>query len=1015
MKRSLCSQFLLFTLLFLSAINGFAQEKITVKGKVTSSADNEGLIGVSVSLKGTSTGAMTDPDGNYSLSVPANGILVFNYVGYETQEVNVDNRTTINIVLVQVSKALEEVIVIGYGTQRKIDITGSTGSIKGAELTKQPVLTATQAAQGKLAGVQIISSGAPGTQPVVRIRGTGTMLAGADPLYVVDGVITSDIRNINSADIVSMDILKDASSTAIYGMRAANGVVLITTKKGSVGKDLRVTYDGNVGFRQVANLVTMASGPQYATYIGDINAGLPPNEQIALPGNQASTEWYDEILRKGFQQNHNISVSGGSEKVNYFFSGSYLTDEGIVLENKYERFTLRSNTDFILSSKVKLGNQLSFSTGQTRDVNLTGAYNDSYRAAPIIESKVDGKYGNTSAFGNVGNPILDIENNDNKLTENRVQGNLYLEYSPITSLQVRSAFGGDFFNNKRRIYQYQFFNTEATFITAGGNQRNDRSLLEIRNDNTFRWVWDNTVTYNHKFDNATLKVLGGVTTEKYTNDNNYGSKKDIPSTKDQWYLSNTGDPETAINDGGGEKWSRTSFIGRVNYDLMNRYLFTATFRADGTSRFPSANRWGFFPSFGFGWILSEENFLKKQTTFDLLKLRASWGRVGNDQVPPNSATSIADTGIPYFFATQPVRGTAITQIVDENLKWEITEEYDIGLDFSAIQGQLSGTIDYYNKKTKDALVRVNLPAILGDADGVYLTNAASFVNRGWEFTINWSHRSNENFKYNIGFNATFNHNEIVGLNQGQALVAGTVGQQSFTTKSDNGQPIGSFFVLQTDGIFQSQAEIDASAQKSAKVGDLRYKDFSGDGQINDDDRVYVGSYQPKMYFGLTGGFTYKDFDFSIDCYGNFGNQIYNGKKGARVNATDNIESDVANSYWRSDRTNTGVPRASRDILPASTYFVESGDFFRINNITLGYTLPKKTLERIKIETLRFYISSQNLLTLKAYSGFTPELVNPASVAATTQTPNADATLAPGIELNAYPTTRTFTFGVNLTF
>ncbi|MBC8081989.1 MAG: SusC/RagA family TonB-linked outer membrane protein, partial [Hymenobacter sp.] len=448
-----------------------AAADLTVTGRVLDETGG-GLPGVNVVVKGTTNGTQTGPDGRYTITAPADATLVFSFVGYTGQEVTVGGRTTVDLTLAPDSKALDEVVVVGYGTQSKRDLTGAVARVDGAELVNQPVQTPTQALQGKIAGVQITNNGQPNSQPVVRIRGTGTLLAGANPLYVVDGVQTTDIRNLSNADIATIDVLKDASAAAIYGVRGANGVIIITTKQGKQGKPV-LSYSGTGGFKQAARLVDMASADQYAGYLRDASP------TTVVPDYSGTTDWYDEILRRSTFQNHNLAVSGASENVKYYFSGNLLQDDGIVIRNKFERLTVRSNTAFTLSDKVTISSQASFSHAEARDVNLGAAYGDAYRAAPVIPAKVGELYGNTSAFGNVGNPVLDIEGNDNELVENRLQGNVGIDVKPIPALTLRTAINVDLNALNRRVYDYQFLNDQNTFITAGGNQRNQRSNLAV--------------------------------------------------------------------------------------------------------------------------------------------------------------------------------------------------------------------------------------------------------------------------------------------------------------------------------------------------------------------------------------------------------------------------------------------------------------------------------------------------------------------------------------------------------
>ncbi|MFT4033423.1 MAG: TonB-dependent receptor [Siphonobacter sp.] len=985
--------------LILSSFSLFAQTPIT--GKVTDATTGETVIGASIRIKGTSQGTVTDTEGKFSLTAPNNTILVVGSIGYDELEVPVHGQTALVIRLNSRGKDLQQVVVVGYGSQRKVDVTGATVSIKGEELVKQPVLTATQAMQGKVAGVQIISSGQPGTSPVIRIRGTGTALAGTAALFVVDGVLTDDISNVNTADIVNVDVLKDASATAIYGSRGANGVVIITTKKGVIGK-MAINYSFNGGFRSAANLVKMANAAEYANYVSAASGTFVNAEST-------STDWYSQILRTGYQQNHNISLSGGSDKGSYFLSAGYLTDQGIVISNQYNRFTLRSNNEYKLSDKVKVGAMASYANGANQLANLGTAYNNAYRAAPIIPGKVNGRYGNTSVYQNVGNPILDIENNNNRVTDNRLQGAGYLEYKPVSWLTFRSSMGADWINANSRVYNRQFNNDTLTFLAPGGNQRNVNSNLSVKNEKTLHWTWDNTVTFHKTFDKHTLTVLAGTTAENYTYAWFSAFRKDVPADPNLWYIG-TGDANTSTNDGSGDKWARNSYIGRVNYNYNDTYLFTSTIRADGSSRFPSNNRWAYFPSVGIGWILTNENFMKSQNIFETLKLRASWGRVGNDRIPSDAFTVTVTPNLAYpFGGGVATTGSAITQIKDPNLKWETTQESDVALEFAALKGRLTGEVGYYNKKASDLLINVKIPSVSGDADGVVLTNAASIRNTGLEVMLNWRGKITEDLTYRVGGNITLNKNSVVGLNGGQPILDGGIGgNQQYTTRTDNGHAVGSFYLLKTLGVFQTADEVNSYKnangvviQPGASPGDFKYQDTDGNGVIDDNDRVFAGAYQPKAYFGINAGVTYKKFDLSFDIYGNVGNQVYNGKKAFRQSVYDNVEAKMAYSRWTPSNGSQTEPIANGGLLPASTYFMESGSFVRLNNITLGYSLPNSLLPKIGIRSIRLFVTGQNLYTLKKYSGFTAELPG-------------DPTKA-GIELNAYPTTKTVAFGLNVGF
>jgi TonB-dependent starch-binding outer membrane protein SusC len=1007
LKKSCLRVLLIPFLVFILPAIGFGQ-KFTVTGQVQGT-DGAPISNVSILEQNTTNGTTSDSSGNFTLNVKdANATLVISSLGYTSQTISLNGRTNISVTL-QGSSAteLEQVVVVGYGTQRKRDITGAISTVKGSEIAKQPVLTATQAIQGKVAGVQIISSGAPNSAPVVRIRGTGSILGGVNPLYVVDGVLTDDIRNINSSDIVSLEVLKDASAAAIYGVRAANGVIIITTKKGRVGK-MQISYDGEAGIRQASHLVQMANSKEYANYINAASVNTGNGSVLVDPSlTNTSTDWYGTILRTAFEQNHNVSISGGSDRVTYFLSTNYLTDEGIVLDNNFKRFTIRSNNEYRLSNKLKITTLISYSRGNTQDVNLGAAYNDAYHAAPIIPSKINGKYGNTSAYQNVGNPVLDIESNNNKYVENRLQGTGAIDYKPVTWLTLHSSVGTELGFNNRTIYGKQFLNDSSTYLVAGGNQYNNLSNLSVQDERNTRWVWDNTATFQKSYNKSDLTFLVGVTAEKIFNNVEVASRSDVPSDPNRRYLSQ-GDPSTQLNNSDADERTRNSYISRLSYAYAGKYLLTATFRADGSSQF--SKRFSYSPSIGLGWVITDEKFMETQKIFNRLKLRGSYGRLGNDNIPLSASIQTLNIGLPYFFNGTYVSGIAFSGLVDKNIRWEQTDESDLGLEFAILNNRLTGEIDVYDKKVNNALIQV--PLLIAGVVNLTTTNVATIDNKGAEISLTWNGTPGKKVGYSISGNASYNKNEVLALNGGQSISSGAAGQSGNTTLTDNGQPIGSFYVLKAEGVFHNQQELAAYVTKSGTpitingqppvLGDLKYEDVNGDGKIDANDRVFAGSYQPKFTFGLNANVTYEAFDLSLGAYGTVGSKIYNGKKAARFNQKDNIEASVANSFWTFKNYTSNVPRAHLSALPQSTYFLESGDFARINNLTIGYTFSQKTLGKYGINHFRIYLTAQNLYTFTKYSGFTPELAS-------------SDPLSQGIELNAYPTTRTFAFGVNLTF
>ncbi len=891
-----------------------------------------------------------------------------------------------------IEKPIDEVVVIGYATAKKKDLTGAMSSIKGSELVAQPVLTATQALQSKMAGVQITNSGAPGSSPNVRIRGTGSVIGGAEPLYVVDGVITDDIRNINTADILSIDVLKDASSTAIYGVRAANGVILITTKRGGSGKP-KLSYDGYAGVKLMANKIAMARPGTYSNYSNEA-AGTNAILKTDITG---ETDWFQTITRPGNMNNHNLSMSGGSESTSYLFSVNYFNENGILNDNNYERVSIRSNNEYRISDRLKFGNNISLTRWNSNNKPFS-LFTDAYNAAPIYDAKnPDGTYGFTT-LSDVGNPLAKLEYTDDKTWGNRFMGNFFTDINLKKNLKFRSSYGIDYDNSRGANYQQRF--------RVSPTQKYDTTTLTQSEMEKYRWIWDNTLTYTPTLKKGHgMQILAGHTAERYDGFEQSFRLDGVPSAKQYRYLNTGRDPvqgfinyQRPIADYG----RRESYLGRVSYNYEGKYLLNASFRRDGSSKFPIQNRWGNFPSVGLGWMVSNENFMKNVRTINSLKIRGSWGRVGNDRINPSEFVTLLSTGLSAVFGDQVVFGSTIAEIKDPNLKWETTEEIDLGVDFEAMNGHIAGVIDFYNKKTIGALFNIPLPGGLGDNNNSMLTNAADILNRGLEVSVRYNKNSKGKFNYSLGVNATFNHNEVLGLGNGLPTNFGSLRNGEFATRVATGQAIGSFWVYETQGVFQTQAEVDAAPHfLGTKPGDFKVIDQNQDGKINDLDRIYAGSYQPKCFMGMNGSFKYANWDLNIDLLGNFGNKVFNGKKTVRYGGNYNIEKAVADARWTPTNNTNTAPRAFNGVPKPTDYFVESGSFVRLNNLTIGYNLPAKIAKKSKVQGYRFFITAQNAFTWKKFSGFSAELPgNP-----------ADA----GIELDIYPTSSTFLTGLSIQF
>jgi TonB-linked SusC/RagA family outer membrane protein len=968
---------------------------ISISGIVTDINGNP-LTGASVQVKGGAAGTSTNAKGEFSLVVPENATLVVSYIGFDTKEIVLNGNTFLNISLAPSGKVSDEVVIVGYGTARKRDLTGSSVSIKGAEIANIPALSATQAIQGKAAGVQIINNGAPGSAPAVRIRGTGSILGGADPLYVVDGIITSDIRNINSADILTVDILKDASSTAIYGARAANGVVLITTKAGN--KKFGINYNAFAGVRLLTHKVQMAGPNLFAVYSNEAaNAPAILAEDIT-----GSTDWYDAITRPAVFQNHNLSVNGGKNKYRYYISGGYLNEDGILEGNNYKRYTVRLNHDYAVTSKLKIGNVLGYSNYRSENKPYN-VFTQAYNAAPIFNIRnADGSFSNTDK-SDIGNPVATLETLHDRSFGNRLTGVLWGEYQIIKGLSFRTSFGIDRERNKGWVYTPEF----ATYLPNGSTatQKNEKSDLRFTGDSIYQWTWDNFFTYERKFGvSHNVKLTAGHTSERRNGWKNTAEIQNgnVPNNKNNWELNFSDTAAGQINkrEPISNYFKRESYFIRANYAFRDKFLVNATLRKDGSSNFSPNNKWGTFPAVGIGWILTKEKFMETQKSFDFLKLRASFGLVGNDAVNAGQFDLTPTQFLYSYFGTDQINGTTVVSIKDPNLQWEVVKEFDFGIEFSAVNNKLTGEIDYYHKKATKALYTIGFPTL--GFGNEFLTNAADILNQGVELSLGWNNRINAHTTYGLRGNVTFNKNNVENIGIGQALIKGDLGNGTTATKTTVGTEIGEFWVYKTSGIFQTDAEVGAYPHLvNAQPGDFKILDMNNDGVIDDKDKYYAGSYQPKFFYGFSGTFNWKQFDFGIEIYGVGGNKVYNAKKGLRYGGNYNVELDVATKRWTPGSGINDYPRAFNGTAPVSDYFLESGAFVRINNISAGYTFRIKNT-RSPFKGFRVYAHAQNPFIFTKYTGFTPELPG-------------TGPLSSGIELNAYPISASYMLGVNVQF
>jgi TonB-linked SusC/RagA family outer membrane protein len=1002
MKKTLL---IIIVLLFALQLN--AQQ--TIRGRVVDDS-NTPLPGVSILVKNTTRGTFSGTDGSYNIAANPADTLIFSMIGMESQKISVGTRTSIDIKLVTSSKQLQEVVVVGYGTQKKMEVTGSVVQVKGTDITKQSTISPISALQGKVAGVQITNSGQPGASPEIRIRGMGTVYGNANPLYVVDGVWYDDISFLNSADIESINILKDASSESIYGVRAANGVVLIQTKKGSRSQLPVVNYNAYVGNQVVTNQITMADGPSYATIINELDVINGSTARYANPGSYGTTDWYHQILGNAFTTNHQLSVAGGGEKSSYNFSLGYLTQDGIVKTNKFDRYTGKFQNDFQVFEFLKLGYALTGSVNNSNDID-NSIFHQLYAAAPIVPVYyADHTYGDPNDF-NVGNsnnfnPQVTMDYFRQKSVNYRLTGNVFADLNLGKHLTFHTSAGTDFGQNEVKNYLPQY--------TATLGQRNSTSVLKVDRAETRNWLIENTLTYENQFNDHNVKLLVGQAAQSYKFYRLSATSQDVPDGSSGDHYLVLGNPANRYVTDEGTFNTVASYFGRLNYSFKGKYLITASIRADGSSKFSGDNRWGIFPSFGAGWVISEESFMKNQTAISLLKLRGSWGKIGNMSVPANLSILTVNNGFVYDGGDGSVAGGAsITTIVPPVTYWERGVGTDFGLEASFLKDKLTAEIDLYNRKTEKAIFDIPILGSLGTTGSNIQGNQATFQNQGIEFLLSWKNRVNDRFSYSISGNVAMNDNKVLSVSTGANPIyqaVGTTGSNNFNTRTVVGEPIGEFYGLKVIGIFQSQSEIDSYKsgegnviQPTANPGDFKFSDTNNDGVIDDKDRVVLGNPNPKFTYGLNTIWTYGAFDLTVDFQGVAGVDIYNANLGLRY-GTENFSEDFYKNRWHGSGTSTSYPSANiggGQNYRSNSFFVENGNYFRVRNAQLGYTLPAAFSQKIKISKFRLYVNAQNALNLFTYKGFSPEI--------------GGAPTKAGVDLSVYPLYATYTFGINVTF
>ena len=987
---------LMLSLIMLLPLSLLAQE-IKVQG-VVKDQTGEAVIGATVMQKGTSNGTVTDFDGNFSLSVPAEATLTISYIGFATQDVAVGGKTEFQIVLKDDSQILSEVVVVGYGTMRKSDLTGAVGSLGAKDMQDSPVSNIGQAIQGKIAGLQVVDAGKPGDNVIIKVRGMGS-INNCDPLVVIDGVPTDlGLNNLNMADVERLDVLKDASATAIYGSRGANGVVMITTKKGKDGKG-KLSLAANIAIQNATKTPKLLNASEYAALNNDMmaNAGYTMNPEWASPSSLGKgTDWVDELLRTGYMQNYTLSYSGGNDKAHYYVSGGLLDQSGIVKSVSYRRFTFQENSDAQVLSWLKFSNNITVSA----DKKEQGSYDlgNTYKALPIYSVKDSngdwtGPEGNSLWYGSTKNPIGPTETDKQKTNGYNFLGNLTAEITFTKWLKFRSTFGIDakfwFADNYTPKYAWKPIATEESSRYKSDNK-------------SFTYLWDNYFLFDYTFAKKHRVGLMAGTSAQWNKFDYLNAQKNIFAFENVHEMDN-GQEMYAI--GGNEtEWALFSYMARATYDYDNKYLLTATLRRDGSSRFGRSKRWGMFPSVSVAWRISEESWFKKTNALSDLKIRIGYGVTGsqasvsNYGYLPSYATSVYPLG--FWGKEQPA--LVSSSLANPNIHWEEVAQANIGFDAVLFNSRAILSVDAYIKNTNDMLVKASIPITSGFEDtSTTYTNAGKVRNTGVEVTLH-----TVNIKGELGWESdlsyTYNKNKIKDLNSDVPYYINQV-NNSYVTMLQKDYPINVFYGYVTDGIFQNQTEVDThSIQPGAEPGDIRFRDLNNDGVINDDDRTVIGNPNPTHMFSLGNNLTYKGFELNIYLQGVAGNKIFNANKIdlTGMSAAYNQTTDVL-SRWHGEGTSNYMPRAvfgdPNQNNRISDRFVENGSYLRLKTISLSYNFPKEWLKVLTIENARLTLSCENVATITSYSGFDPEVgIN-------------------GIDLSTYPISRTFNIGLNFNF
>lgn len=969
-------------------------QSTTYSGRILSVEDEEPLIGVNVLIVNSSKGTITDFNGDFSLEANPGDTLEVSYIGYNTQYITLGNNTTINIRLASASEILDEVVVVGYGTVKKSDLTGSVASVKSEEIVKVPAANALQSLQGKVAGLQISSvSGDPGADPVVRLRGI-TTLNNNDPIAVIDGVITEigAVALLNANDIASIEVLKDASAAAIYGSRGAAGVIIVTTKKGESGRT-RVSFTYEQSFESAEREIDVMDGREFATFINAINPGTY-NNLDALP----DVNWQEEIYQDFAPlSNANLSFSGGSEKYNFYFGLGYFNQEGILPKSALERITGKLNIGFAVTDFAKVGLDLTVLADDKQ--NAPGVVTTALRAWPINEPFLAD--GETFAEVQGGNPLAAIEFQNSNTNRLRSLGNLYLDINFLRGFTFRTSAQFNLAEAKTRSFSPQFF--------VGPLQQNEINDLTYRTQNNTSLIFENTLSYNKSFSKHTINAVVGYTAQDIRQEFLEGFTEGLIREDETFRYLDAGLDDFERVSNNLDRSTLISYLGRVNYVFDSRYLFTVSIRRDGSSRFGVNNRYGNFPSFAAGWNLHNEDFFPDGGIVDNLKIRGSWGIIGNERINNRAQFALITGGNNAVFGPGEnlVGGATFDGGGNPDLKWEETTQFNIGLDATLLEGRVVAEIDYYQKTTNDILVSLEPIGYtgIGSFRSIFF-NAANVENSGIE--LNLSYRDQiQDFTYQIGVLGTTINNKVLDIGEDigadSLIIGGDLGNGQRVTRTAVGQPIGYFFGYETIGVFQNQAEIDANPTLfGQQPGDLRYRDVNGDGVINAQDRVNLGSSIPDLIYGFNAALGYKNFLLSADFQGQVGGLIYNGKQVIRF-TTLNYE-DRFNDYWTGEGSTNEDPRPTlggNNFLP-SDYFLEDASFLRLRTLTLNYQLPSSLQDKLRMASANVYVRGTNLFTATEFTGYSPEIGA------------GDATDGV-IDRGVYPITRVYTVGLNANF